>query len=121
MFTKKTTKFVLIAVIALLLSGFTYAFAAANTVPATMAGDGAEDITGYLVTNVAYHLNAANPGDIDSVSFTLDANAGHASIKLVAAGSTWYSCTITGGTSASCLTAGATVALADELRVVAGN
>lgn len=121
MLNKKISKFVLILVTVLLISGISYAYAAGNTVPTSKAGDGAEDITGYTITNVVYHLNAANPGNIDSVSFTLSDTAGSASIKLVAAGSTWYSCTITGGTSASCTTTGATVTSADELRVVAGN
>jgi hypothetical protein len=120
MFTKNTVKFVIIVVIALALSGFTYAFAAANTVPATYAGDGVGTISGYTITNVEYHLNGTNPGNIDSVSFTLSAAATSVQIKLVAAGTTYYTCSMT-GLNASCLTAGATVTAADQLRVIASN
>jgi hypothetical protein len=120
MFTKNTVKIVFIAIIALSLSGFTYAFAASNTVPAAYAGDGVGKISGYTITNVVYHLNSTDPANIDSVSFTLSNAATSVQIKLVQSGSTYYTCTIT-GTSISCLTAGATVSAADELRVIASN
>jgi hypothetical protein len=121
MFTKSTMKLVIIIVIALALSGFTYAFAAANTVPATFAGDGVGTISGYTITNVVYHLNGTNPANIDSVSFTLNNAATSVQIKLVQSGTTYYTCTVSGGTSVSCLTAGATVTAANELRVIASN
>jgi hypothetical protein len=121
MFTKGTIKLVVIVVIALALSGFTYAFAAANTVPATYAGDGAGTISGYTITNVVYHLNGTTPSEIDSVTFTLSAPATNVSIKLVALGSTYYTCSVSGGTSVTCNTLGATVVSATELRVIASN
>lgn len=121
MFTKGTIKLVVIIVIALALSGFTYAFAAANTVPATYAGDGAGTISGYDITNVVYHLNGSNPGNIDTVTFDLNNAATSVSIKLVAAGTTFYTCSVSGGTSVTCNTPLATVLAADELRVIASN
>ena len=90
--------------------------------PASKAGDGTGAISGYTVSNVNYNLNAANPSNIDSVTFDVDVapSAGaDMEIKLVAAGSTWYSCTnVT--TALTCVTTSpqATVATADELRVV---
>ncbi len=90
--------------------------------PASKAGDGTGAISGYTVSNVNYNLNAANPSNIDSVTFHVDVapSAGaDMEIKLVAAGSTWYSCTnVT--TALTCVTTSpqATVATADELRVV---
>lgn len=110
---------------AVLVIAATQAFTASNTVPGTKAGDGLGTITGYVVSSVAYTLNATDPTKIDAVSFTLDAApAAGATIKakLVSAGSTWYSCSAT-GTSVTCNTTSpqATVSSADELRVVAAS
>ena len=109
------------AVIAVALSGY----AAANVVPASKAGDGNNTISGYTVSAVHYNLNASNPANIDSVTFTLNSApvaGSKVKIKLVSAGSTWYSCTMTVA-DASCATTSpqATVASADELRVVAAD
>lgn len=99
-----------------------YASAAANTVPDTKAGDGAGTISGYTVTNVAYTLDGADPQNIDQVDFDLDSTPDAGStmkIRLVSAGSDWYTCTnVT--TAITCVTTApqATVATADELRVV---
>ena len=122
MFTKNTVKIVFIAIIALSLSGFTYAFAAANTVPDTYAGDGQGTISGYVVSAIHYTLDATDPSKINTVDFTLDHAATFVKVKLVAAGTTYYGCTITGGTSVSCTVGGAvTVLAADQLRVIASN
>jgi hypothetical protein len=98
-----------------------YAFTASNTVPDSKAGDGDGAITGYTVTNIAYQLEAANPANIDSVSFDLDDAAGTVKVKLVNASSTYTDCTNTAGNSWSCdFGAGAqTVLSADEFRVIA--
>lgn len=104
------------------LSGAGYAFAAANTVPTSKAGDGTGAITGYTVSSVVYDLNAASPQNIDQVTFNLDSVPPAGSkirLKLVAAGASWYSCTNTGA-AVTCGTTvpQATVASADELRVI---
>ena len=105
-------------VVAVTASGF----AAANTVPTSKGGDGAGTISGYTVSNIKYNLNASDPRNIDSVNLDLD-TAPPASatkkIKLVASGSTWYSCT-NSGVTLTCNTTSpqATVAASDELRVV---
>lgn len=115
---RRRTILVLFAAAALALA--TYAFTAANNVPATKAGDGSGAITGYDVTNVAYTLDAANPANIESVSFTLDAVAGTVKAKLVAASTTYTDCTNTGGNDWSCnVEPDPTVLSADELRVIA--
>jgi hypothetical protein len=107
------------AILAVSISGF----AAANTVPASKAGDGAGAITGYTIANVKYNLNATDPRNIDSVTFTGGPASGTHTlkIKLVAAGSTWYSCTIAATNSCNTTSPQATVAAADELRVVAAD
>ena len=115
----RTLKVFAILLVVVVLAGSAYAFAAANTVPATQAGDGSGTISGYTVTNVAYNLNSSNPSLLDSVDFTLSAAATNVQIKLVSAGSTWYACTVVSGNNWTCDTTGATVVSLDELRVVA--
>ena len=119
MFLTRAFKVLVIALVAFVFAGVATAFAASNTVPDSYAGDGSGTISGYTVSNIQYHLNATDSGNIDSVSFTLSASAGTVKIKLVAAGSTWYDCTNTSGNNWSCTTTGATVLSADQLRVIA--
>jgi hypothetical protein len=110
-----------LVLLALILAAAVYGFAAANTVPDTYAGDGSGTILGYTVTNVAYTLNNdGNPGDIDSVAFTLSAPAGVAYISFDN-GTTWSNCTISGGTSVTCGSLNQSVAAAASLRIVASN
>lgn len=117
----RSTRTFIVIVLALILAAAIYGFAAANTVPATYAGDGSGTISGYTVSNIAYTLNSdGNPSDIDQVTFTLSASAGQAYISFDA-GSTWNSCTISGGTSVTCGSLNESVASAASLRVVASN
>ena len=97
-----------------------YAYAAANTVPATNAGAGSAAISGYTVSNVAYGLNATTPTNLDQVTFTIaPTTAGSVKAQLAAAG-TWYTCSNTAG-AVTCNTTSpqATVAAATQLTVVA--
>lgn len=102
----------------------TQAFTAANTVPATKAGDGAGAVTGYVLSSVHYNLNATNPGNIDSLTFTLDVApvAGSTIRAQLAPAGSWYSCTNT-GTAVTCVTTApqATVLAAVNLRVIAAD
>ena len=111
----------------LLLAGATTlgvsALTAGNTVPDSRAGDGSGAVSGYVVTNVDYGLNATNPQNIDEVTFTLDATPAAGSdikVRLVSTSSNWYDCT-TVAADATCATTSPTVAVADadELRVIA--
>jgi len=104
-------------VFALILAAITFAYAAANTVPGTYAGDGSSTTSGYTVTNVHYVLNTTNPANIDQVTFTLDAPAADVRIQLVNNGS-WFTCSVS-GTSVNCNVSGVTVLAATTLRVVA--
>ncbi len=115
---RRRTIIVLVAAAALALA--TYAFAAANIVPGSRAGDGAGAITGYTVTNIEYQLDAADPATIESVTFDLDAAAGTVKAKLVAGPGAFTDCTSTGGNSWSCnIEPDPTVLSVDELRVIA--
>ena len=80
------------------------AFTAANTVPQTSAGEGAGAISGFTLTNVAYNLDAANPSNITSVTFTATAQNGDAVntglsvyVEFDNGSGNWYQCTRTGG------------------------
>ena len=112
-------KIILILLFVVVLAASAYAFAASNTVPATQAGSGSGTISGYTVSNIAYNLNSSDPSQLDSVDFTLSAAAVNVSIKLVAAGSIWYDCTVVTGNDWTCDTTGASVSAMDQLTVVA--
>jgi hypothetical protein len=99
-----------------------YAFTASNTVPNASLGQGANTISGYTVSSVAYNLNASTPTNLDSVNFTISpATATSVKIQLVTAGS-WYTCTNTAG-AVTCPTTSpqATAATATALNVVASQ
>ena len=124
MFPSRALKISLIIISTLAIAGAASALAAANTVPATHAGDGAGAISGYTVSTVHYTLNATNPSNIDQVSFTLSVAPVAGSTlraRLYDAGS-WYSCT-NAGTSVTCVTTSpqATVATAANLTVVVAD
>ena len=116
----RSLKLASVLLIVLVLSMAIYAFAAANTVPASSAGDGSGAISGYTVSAIHYTLNAANPGNVDSVAFTLSAApVAGGTIKITVDGVNWYSCTnVT--TAITCVTTApqATVVGATNLRVV---
>lgn len=105
-----------------LLIGAAFAFTAANTVPASKAGDGSGAITGYTASNIHYTLNGVDPTVIDAVNFDVDSVPVAGStirVQLVSAGGTWFTCTNL-AVAITCDTSGAPVAVlaADSLRVV---
>jgi hypothetical protein len=108
----------------LILAAASYAFAAANVVPETGAGDGSGTISGYTVSNIHYNLNATNPANIDSVEFTLAPTPGAgapASVQVqLNGGGTWFSCSLAAGTW-TCNLSGVTALNATNLRVVAAE
>ena len=119
---KKSHRLSGIILIALILTVATFAFAAANTMPTTTsAGDGERAISGYTVSNVKYNLDATNPANISTVTFTIaPAAASTVKIQLVSGG-TWFDCTNTAG-AVSCSVSGSVTALnAANLRVVASE
>ena len=98
-------RFTTVLVLAGAIVAGTYAFTAANTVPTSRAGDGSGTVSGYTVSAVHYGLNATNPANVDSVTFTVDVAPVAGStlrVQLAPAGS-WYTCTNV-GTSVSCPT-----------------
>ena len=120
MFNKRSFRIFIIFIVVLAFATVAYASAAANTVNPSKAGDGSGAVSGYTVSAVHYNLNTTNPANIDSVTFNLDTAPAAGStlkIKLVNAGTTWYTCTnVT--TAVTCVTTGAPVSTADSLEVV---
>ncbi len=116
-------KILLIVIIAFAFATIATAYAAGNTVPTGNAGDGSGAVSGYVVSNVHYTLNAANPANVDNVSFTVaPAVAAGGSVQVQLDGSAWLStCTVTGGTNVSCNLTGVTALSVSNLRVVAAQ
>ena len=102
----------------LILSVAVYGFAAGNNVPASFAGDGSGAISGYDITNIHYALNPANPGNIQTVTFTI-APASAGDVRITMDGATWSTCTNTAG-AVSCNVAQPALTAAN-LRVVAAE
>lgn len=99
-----------------------YAYAAANVVPETGAGDGANVISGYTINNVHYTLDGTDPSLIASVSFDINPTTGagpvsSVRVRLVSTGG-WFPCGVI-GTTATCSITGVSVLAADQFRVVA--
>jgi hypothetical protein len=123
MFTKRALRIFIILIVVFAFATVAYASAAANTVNPSKAGDGSGAVSGYTLSAIHYNLNGTNPGTIDSVTFTLNVAPVAGStikIKLVNAGTTWYTCT-NAGTAVTCnngSTLGASVTSADNLEVV---
>jgi len=109
--------------IALVLAAVTFAYAAANTVPPSSAGDGSNTISGYTVSNVHYVLDTTNPGVISAVEFTLSGANTPQTVKIqLVNGGGWYSCTLGASSTYSCNVGGAVSAYdAAYLRVVAAQ
>ena len=112
----------MVIVVVLIVVGF--AFAAANTVPPTGAGDGKAVISGYDVYDVHYKL-ANDPTKLDAVIFTITTTSGTASpttvkVKLVSNSNTWFECDPNQNYSWICPINGSVSVLeANELRVIA--
>ena len=98
-----------------------YAYTESNTVGATKAGDGSGTITGFVVSSVKYNLNASDPSDIDSVTFSLDSTpvSGSTLKAQLAPTGSWYSCTnVAADVTCTVTSPQATVVAATDLRVV---
>lgn len=103
------------------ISTITYAFASSNTGNFDPAGHGAEVISGYVVTNVAYELGN-DPSKIASVSFTLSAPATNVQIRLSNVQTNWYNCTNISSNDWTCNANNSSLSSANELQVIAvGN
>lgn len=98
------------------------AFTASNTVPNASVGQGSNTISGYTISGEAYTINAANPLDVDAVTFTISPSTATVVKAQIASGGAWYACINTAG-SVSCTTTApqATTLAANALNVVASQ
>jgi hypothetical protein len=116
--SRRKRRLAVIVAVAAALAFAAFAFTATNNVPGSYAGDGSGAISGYNVSSIAYQLEAANPENIDSVTFTLDANAGTVHARVVPAAA--YTACTGGPTNWTCdFSPNPTVVSATQLRVIA--
>jgi hypothetical protein len=116
----RTLKLASVLLIVMVLTVAVYAFAAANTVPTSNAGDGQGAISGYTISNVHYVLDATDPSKIGSVTFTATPAipvGGSVRVKLISTDTTYTTCTA--GAPVTCTFSTPPSALAvNELRVI---
>ena len=119
---RRSSRTLIVALIAVAIGAGVYAYAATNTVPGSTAGAGSGTISGYTVSSIAYTLNSTTPTNLDSVAFTISPAAASTVKVQLASGGSWYSCTNTTG-SVTCTTTSpqATAAAATQLTVVAAQ
>jgi len=120
-------RWIIAAVVALVVAGSVYGFAASNTVAASGAGDGAGAISGYTIGSVTYVLNSTDPANLDSVGFSVTPAGSNpqpttVKVQLVTSG-TWYSAAFVSGTAwtVDVSSASVTAASVNNLRVVAAQ
>jgi hypothetical protein len=118
MHLSRAFKVLLIALVVFAFASVATAFAAANTVPAHVAGEGDNAVTGYTVTNLAYTLNYADPSTIETLTFTIaPATADEIQVSFDE-GATWFPCVV--GAPVSCDISGAANVVAVEHLTVTG-
>lgn len=93
------------------------ALTATNTIAGSRAGDGSAAVSGYVVTNIHYTLNAANPASVDAVRFDLDAAA--TAVRARVNAGAWSTCVNTVATTWSCPLVAITALAAANLQIVA--
>lgn len=122
------TKLIALGAVVAMVSGAAFAMMASNTVPATNAGQGANTISGYTVTNVHYVLSsdgthiyeidfnllADEPGSTDAASAIANLYDGDGNLT----GDT-YDCVLTGSNpqAAVCRTEGTQASTLDAVQL----
>ena len=115
------------ALLAAVFAAGAYAYTNTITMTAPPLGSGSQAINGYTAGTITYNLNAANPLNLDSVSFPLTgATAAVTTVQIqLAAAGTWYSCVVAAGAPpvVTCATTApqATAAAAMNLTIVANK
>ena len=119
---RRSSRTLIVALVAVAIGAGVYAYAATNTVPGSTAGAGSGTISGYTVSSIAYTLNSTTPTNLDQVAFTIFPAAASTVKVQLASGGSWYSCTNSTG-SVTCTTTSpqATAVAATQLTVVAAQ
>ena len=122
-------KVLMIALVAIVVAGSAYAFAAQNTIADSAAGYKASVVPGYTVTNVAYDLNATDPTLVDKITFLISPTSGTvvaaiAKLQTATAGD-WTDCVLVAGTApsmtATCTVTGLPLANVTAINIVASS
>jgi len=116
-------KTIAILFVGLITMASVYAFAAANVVPTSGAGDGSEVISGYTVSNVTYDTNDdGDPSTLDEVTFDLAGAATPTEVfaQVDASSPSWFTCA-GGPTTWACTITSTNTVDADQLTVVAAQ
>jgi hypothetical protein len=93
---------------------------ASSTHPAP-GGEGVNSISGYVVTDIEYHL-ASDVSQVDGVEFSLDRPAAFVEVSLVSSDPVFYSCRNTGANHWSCTAPDVDITSLDHLQIIAiGN
>ena len=110
-------RILVLIVLTIVLGTASYGFAAGNTVPAGVAGEGMGVISGYTVSSVVYTLDGSDPTQFASVAFTLDANASDV-YGGIGNGVTIYWTSCAGGpTNFTCNLSGSTISVAAAIEL----
>lgn len=88
---KKIVSLQILVLALVVTSCTTYAFAASNENPGAQAGEGANVISGWAVSNVHYRL-AETPSRLSAVEFDLDQPAGMVKVSFDDSGSEFFDC-----------------------------
>jgi hypothetical protein len=119
-------RLLVVVILTLIVAATVYGLAAANVVPESGAGDGANSITGYTVTNVTYTLDTT-PYNLSKVTFNINPTSAAQApvtvkVALVDPPVTWYACTVGTSPSWSCTFSPAVpITPTNKLRVVAAQ
>ena len=115
----KISRIVLLWFFVAIIACAIYAYAS-STIP-IRRGEGASQISGYVVTDVKYHL-ASDPSKIDVVEFNLAGPAMVVKVKLVSIDLIFHSCINASANHWRCdLNPAVNISSMDELRVIATN
>lgn len=94
-------KVLMVIMLVFVLIGSSYAFAAANTIEVSNAGQGDVPVSGYEISDLVYNLNATDPTKVDTIVFnvTPDAagvtkNAAEVVYLLADSSAAWIQCTV---------------------------
>ncbi len=123
----RTTSIVTSVLLAALIALSTYALTAANTVPATNAGQGSGAIVGYAVSGTSYTLDVTSPQLATSTSFTLDAPypAAVGTVRAKFGSAAYQNCSLSSSTAStstwSCSLEGTSVVGVGALQVAASQ
>ena len=124
------SKSLLAGFLVVILAVTTFAFAAANVVPESGAGDDTGTVSGYTISAINYTLLASDPSSIEKVVFDVNATgpgspAPAADVQItVDSGTTWVDCTGPVGVTWTCTFAGgseSSVLAVTDLQVVAAQ